>query len=56
MTASAATRDFLDQLRIRGVELRIEGDRLRYNAPRGVINDDVLDELRKRKAELISLL
>lgn len=56
MTASAATRDFLDQLRIRGVELRIEGDKLRYNAPRGVINDDVLDELRKRKAELISLL
>lgn len=56
MTASAATLEFLDQLRIRGVKLWVEGDRLRYNAPRGVINDDVLSELRKRKGELIVAL
>ena len=56
MTASAATLEFLDQLRIRGVELWVEGDRLRYNAPRGIINDDVLSELRKRKSELIVAL
>jgi TubC N-terminal docking domain len=56
MTASAATLEFLDQLRIRGVELWVEGDRLRYNAPRGIINDDVLSELRKRKGELIVAL
>ena len=56
MMASAATLEFLDQLRIRGVELWVEGDRLRYNAPRGIINDDVLSELRKRKSELIIAL
>ena len=56
MTASTATTEFLDQLRIRGVELWVEGERLRYNAPKGIINDDVLGELRKRKVEIIAVL
>ena len=56
MTASSATTEFLDQLLIRGVELWVEGERLRYNAPKGIINDDVLGELRKRKSEIIALL
>jgi TubC N-terminal docking domain/Condensation domain len=57
MTASAATAQFLDQLRQHGVELWVEdGTRLRYSAPKGVINDDVLDELRKRKDEILALL
>ncbi|TDJ41937.1 MAG: amino acid adenylation domain-containing protein [Gammaproteobacteria bacterium] len=56
MTASTATTEFLDQLRIRGVELWVEGERLRYNAPKGIINDDVLGELRKRKTEIIAVL
>jgi len=56
MTASTATTEFLDQLRIRGVELWVEGERLRYNAPKGIMNDDVLGELRKRKTEIIAVL
>lgn len=56
MTASAATIEFLDQLRIRGVEIWIEGERLRYNAPKGIMNDDVLSELRKRKTEIVAYL
>ena len=43
MTASAATVKFIGQLRHHGVELWVEdGTRLRYSAPKGVINDDVL--------------
>ncbi|MCP3999465.1 MAG: amino acid adenylation domain-containing protein [Gammaproteobacteria bacterium] len=56
MTASVATLQFLDQLRLRGVKLWVEGTKLRYDAPKGVINDDVLDELRKRKDEILKLL
>jgi hypothetical protein len=56
MTASAATIEFLDQLRFRGVEIWLEGERLRYSAPKGVMNDDVLAELRKRKTEIIAAL
>ncbi|MBS93715.1 MAG: non-ribosomal peptide synthetase [Chromatiales bacterium] len=56
MTASAATIKFLDQLKIRGVELWAEGDRLLYSAPKGVLNNDVLDELRKRKDEILDYL
>jgi amino acid adenylation domain-containing protein len=56
MRASAATIEFLDQLRIRGVEIWIEGERLRYSAPKGVMNDDVVGELRKRKNEILSHL
>lgn len=56
MTASAATLQFLDQLRLRGVELWVEGDRLRYSAPKGVMNDDVIGELKKRKDEIVAQL
>ena len=56
MTASAATLRFLEQLRLRGVKIWVEGERLRYDAPKGIINDDVLNELRKRKQEIIAAL
>ncbi len=56
MTASAATSRFVDQLRMHGVELWAEDGRLRYSAPKGVLNDDVLDELRGRKSEIMDLL
>ena len=53
MTASAATVKFIDQLRQHGVELWVEdGNRLRYSAPKGVINDDVLNELKNCKDEI----
>jgi amino acid adenylation domain-containing protein len=56
MTASAATLRLLDQLRQRGVKLWAEGERLRYDAPKGVMNDDVLAELKKRKTEILQTL
>ena len=57
MTASAATVKFIDQLRQHGVELWVEdGNRLRYSAPKGVINDDVLNELKNCKDEILALL
>ena len=56
MTASVATMQFLDQLRLRGVKRWVEGTKLRYDAPKGVINADVLDELRKRKDEILKVL
>jgi amino acid adenylation domain-containing protein len=56
MTASKATSKFLNQLRQHGVELWAEDGRLRYSAPKGILNDDALDELRARKQEIIDLL
>lgn len=56
MKPSAATAEFLDQLQLRGVKLWVEGDRLRYSAPAGIMNEDVLGELRRRKPEIISSL
>ena len=56
MTASPATQQFVDQLKIAGVELWVEGDRLRYSAPKGIVTDDVLTELKQRKTEIIDLL
>jgi len=52
MTAAA----FLTDLKKRGVEVWADGDRLRYNAPKGVVNDALRDELRRRKDHLLELL
>ena len=56
MRSTLATKNLLNQLKQAGVELRIEDGKLRYNAPKGVINDDVLHELRTRKSEIIEQL
>ena len=56
MSSTLATKNLLNQLKQAGVELRIEDGKLRYNAPKGVINDDVLHELRTRKSEIIEQL
>ena len=56
MTAATATSRFVDQLRMHGVELWAEDGRLRYSAPKGVLNEDVLDELRNRKSAIMDLL
>ena len=56
MTASTATQKLVTQLRQHGVELWAEDGKLRYSAPKGIINPDVLAELRERKAEIIDLL
>lgn len=52
MTAADLLRDLLS----RGVELRAEGDRLRWRAPPGVVTQEVLEILAERKAEILTLL
>ena len=47
---------FLERLRNQGVVLSSQGDRLNVDAPQGVMTPDLLDMLRKRKAEIIALL
>ncbi len=47
---------FLSRLRDRGIELRAEGDKLLVNAPKGAITDDLGDEIRRRKPELLAFL
>ena len=48
--------DLLTDLRSRGVHLSPSGDRLRYRAPRGVLTDELLGQLRDHKAELLEEL
>jgi hypothetical protein len=47
---------FLDDLRSRGVVLTVRGEKLRYDAPKGVMTADLVDYLLKHKPELIKLL
>jgi len=56
MSSTFSTKALLDQLALAGTELYIEDGKLRYNAPKGVMNPDVLQELKARKTEIIELL
>ena len=49
-------RDLLADLRRRGVVLWVDGDRIRYSAPTGVVGPDRLALLREHKAGLIARL
>ncbi|MFV1966025.1 MAG: amino acid adenylation domain-containing protein, partial [Pirellulaceae bacterium] len=46
----------LEHLRSQGIELRIEGDRLRYRAPRRLLTPGLLTQLRDHKPDLLQLL
>ncbi len=46
----------LDGLHKRGVRLRIDGDRLRWFAPVGVVTEADLSALREHKAEVLAIL
>ena len=48
-------QDLLDQLRSRGVQVRTHGDRLRWDAPTGLSEEDI-ETLRGHKTEIIELL
>ncbi len=48
--------ELLLSLRSRGVVLRVEGDALRYNAPKGVMTPELLSALKAHKQGLIALL
>ena len=49
-------RMFLEQLQTSDVKVWVEGDRLRCNAPQGVLTPDLQEELKKRKPEIIAFL
>lgn len=50
------TREFLRQLRMQGVRVWADGDRLRVDAPQSVLTPEVRTELAARKAEIRELL
>ena len=49
-------RQLLARLRELDVKLWVEGDKLRYSAPQGVLTDDLLSELASNKKALMDLL
>jgi len=49
-------RELLAELQALGVTLWVEQERLRYRAPKGVLDPDRLDAMRRHKAELLTLL
>ncbi len=48
--------DFLEKLRSRDIKVWAEGDRLRCNAPAGVLTPELRNELRQRKDEILRFL
>jgi len=48
--------ELLSKLRHLEVKLWIDGDRLRYKAPQGVLSPDLLAQLREHKAEILTFL
>ncbi|MDY6937883.1 MAG: condensation domain-containing protein [Cyanobacteriota bacterium] len=48
--------ELLSELRDLDIQLWLEGDRLRYNAPKGALTPELRDRLVDRKAEIISFL
>ncbi len=50
-----SAKALLQELRGRGIELVVDGDRLQYR-PRSVVTPDLLDRLRKHKPSLLKLL
>ena len=48
--------DLISDLKRRGVELRVTGDRLRWRAPRGAMTPELAESLRRCKSETIALL
>lgn len=50
------TTEILSQLREKGVRLRVNGDRLRVDAPVQVVTSELRDLLAERKADLIDLI
>ena len=48
--------DLLERLRSRGVALWVEGERLRYRAPPGAMDEETATHLKAQKTALIELL
>ncbi len=52
----SATSQFISEIASLDVQLWVEGEKLRYNAPKGKITPALLTQMRERKAEIIQLL
>jgi amino acid adenylation domain-containing protein len=50
------TLELLSKLRNKDIEIRADGDRLRYNAPKGALTPDLRKELAVHKSEIIAFL
>src|SRR5215510_14367522 len=50
------TNEFLDQLGELGIRIRAEGERIRLNAPKGVLTPALRKELTQRKEEILIIL
>ena len=48
--------ELLDRLRRLDISVRLEGERLRLNAPKDVLTPELAAQLRERRAELIEFL
>ena len=48
--------ELLSQLRTLGVQLRLEGETLRLNAPKGALTPELQSQLKGSKAEIVALL
>ena len=55
-TYATSLDSVLADLKHRGIQLRLEGERLRYAAPEGALTDDLLAQLKACKAELMARL
>src|SRR6185436_6556544 len=53
---AVTTIEFLSYLRSREIKLWVEGDQLRYGAPKGALTPELRTQLLARKAELIAFL
>jgi len=56
MRGTPDASDLLDDLRQRGVSLTASGDRLQVDAPRGTLTPADLDDLRRHKPKLLTIL
>jgi amino acid adenylation domain-containing protein len=56
MHTDLTTVKLLSSLRCRDIELKIENDRLILNAPRGVMTPVLMEELSRRKSEIMQFL
>ncbi|PSB30550.1 condensation domain-containing protein [Chlorogloea sp. CCALA 695] len=52
----SATSQFISEIANLDVQLWVEGEKLRYSAPKGKITPTLLTQMRERKAEIIQLL
>ncbi|MEL4894894.1 thioester reductase domain-containing protein [Crocosphaera sp. Alani8] len=55
-TKEKSINEFLGELEALDIKLRLDGDRLRCNAPKGVLTPAIQGELKARKPEIIAFL